>query len=72
MAKRKRYVSNNVLCPYYKSEDTQLIYCTGVKEDTALHLGFSYPADKVRHMERYCEDHYGDCDIARMLEEAGR
>lgn len=68
MSKNKRYISNSVICPYCKSEEKQVIYCKGIEEDTALHIAFAYPADKVAYKEKYCEDCYQDCRIAKMLE----
>lgn len=61
---------NAVKCPYYKGEEKQLIYCKGVQLDTALRMGFSFPVDKMEYKEKYCEDCYKECRIAKMLEEA--
>ena len=61
-------MSLKAVCPYYKSEEKQLIYCKGLQADTALHIAFAYPADKVAYKERHCEDNYKDCGIAKMLE----
>ena len=69
-AKNKKYLSLKAICPYYKSEEKQLIYCEGVQRDTALHISFSYPADKVKYREKYCENCYKECRIAKMLGEA--
>ena len=49
-----------------------MIYCKGVKDDTAIHMGFAYPADKVAHEEKFCETDFESCEIAQMLEKAGR
>lgn len=69
MPKNMRYLSLKATCPHYKSEEKQLIYCRGVQKDTALHVAFAYPADKVEYKEKYCEDCYQECRIAKMLEE---
>lgn len=71
MTKTRRYLSNSVNCPYCKSEEKQVIYCKGVQDDTAIHLAFAYPEDKVRYKAKYCEDDYRDCAIEIMLEDLG-
>lgn len=68
MTKTRRYLSNNIMCPYCKSEEKQIIYCQGVQVDSALHLAFAYPEDKVRYKEKYCEEFYKECPIEKMLE----
>lgn len=70
MTKTRRYLSNNIMCPYCKSEEKQIIYCMGIQKDTALHLAFAYPEDKVRYKEKYCEANYQACAIEKMLEDA--
>lgn len=69
MKSTKRFFSLKAVCPRYKSEDKQMIYCEGIQKDTATHMAFAYPADKVAYKEKYCEDHYQECRIAKMLEE---
>ena len=69
MAKNRSYTSVGVVCPYYKSEEKQLIYCRGPQVDTAIHVAFAYPADKVKYKEKFCERDYRFCGLARMLEE---
>ena len=65
----KHKVSDNVRCPFYKCEERQAIYCEGVEEGTALHLGFSIPARLNDYKTRFCENDYPKCRIARMLDE---
>ena len=69
MPNNRRYLSLKAVCPYYKSEEKQIIYCKGFKPDTALHIAFAYPADKVEFKEQYCESKYESCKIAKTLEE---
>ena len=70
MPNNRRYLSLKAVCPHYKSEEKQILYCRGIQDDTALHIAFAYPADKVAYKEKYCEDCYQECRIAKMLEEA--
>ena len=69
MKSTKRYSSLKVVCPYYKSEEKHIIYCCGVQKDTALHLAFAFPSDREQYKEKYCEERYRDCRIAKMLED---
>lgn len=66
----KRFFSLKAICPHYKSEDKQVLYCEGIQKDTAMHIAFAYPADKVAYKEKHCESNYQDCRIAQMLEDA--
>ena len=64
----KKYFSLKAICPHYKSEERQLIYCRGIQKDTAMHIAFAYPSDKVSYKEKHCEKCYQECRIAKMLE----
>ena len=68
MPNNRRYLSLKAVCPHYKSEEKQILYCRGLQQDTALHIAFAFPADKVAYKEKYCEDCYHECRIAKMLE----
>lgn len=65
----KKYFSLKAICPHYKSEERQIIYCSGIQKDTALHIAFAYPSDRVEYKEKYCESNYKNCRLAKMLEE---
>lgn len=71
MAKNGKNFSAAVTCPWYRGEDRQLIYCTGIQPDTALHLAFAYPADKSEFKDTFCGADHDGCPIAAMLA-AGR
>ena len=63
----KHAFGKNVLCPYYKYEGPQMIYCEGVVPDSALHLAFSDKSNMRAYRETYCEGCYNKCLIAKML-----
>ena len=64
----KRMTAANVVCPYYKCEERQKIFCEGVERNTAIHLAFATPPQLKEYKSRFCEGEYGGCRIADMLE----
>lgn len=63
----KRYVSKEVDCPFYHSEDSQKIYCEGIKDGTSLHLAFGDSNERKAYRNQYCCNEFGECRIADML-----
>lgn len=63
----KHRMSNNVICPYYRCEERQVIYCEGVEPNTAIHLAFAIPPQLKDYKKAYCEKAYNYCLIADML-----
>lgn len=63
----KRKVTKSVLCPYYQSDEKQIIYCEGVEPDTRIHLAFSSSPQLKCYRKRFCEGSYNRCRIADML-----
>ena len=55
-----------VKCPYYKFEDKQMIYCEGVQEGTAIHLGFDTAPNLRDYKNKFCKRCYNQCLIAQM------
>ena len=66
-ATMKRNVTKSVLCPFYQSDERQIIYCEGVEPDTRIHLAFSSSPQLVCYRKRFCEREYRRCRIADML-----
>ena len=64
----KRMTAANVVCPYYKFEERQKIFCEGVEQNTAIHLAFASPPQLKDYKSRFCECGYTGCRIADMLE----
>lgn len=65
----KRYVSKYAICPFYHNEDTLVIYCEGVTDDTVIHLAFSKKEDKQEYKKVLCcTPQYGKCLLAKMLD----
>ena len=63
----KHKVSSNIMCPFYKCEERQVLYCEGLYSGTSIHLGFSYPAALSEYRDTYCRENYNECRIAKML-----
>lgn len=67
MAKGKHYPSMKAMCPFYKHENRQVIYCEGVKEGTVLHLAFANPSECLLYKKQYCQSNYTQCQISGLL-----
>ena len=63
----KHYTSRKAICPFYKHESRQVIYCEGVKEGTVLHLAFANPSDSLSHKKEYCRCNHTQCPISELL-----
>lgn len=63
----KHGFTTDVVCPYYKYEAPQMIYCEGVDDDTALHLAFATKQGKKKYVAEKCGDCWKACMIAKML-----
>lgn len=64
----KRYISKEVRCPFYHSEDSQMVCCEGVQDRTAIHLAFADKKDLLEYKRRMCNTEYESCMIFSMLE----
>ena len=63
----KHYMSRKALCPFYKHESRQVIYCEGVSNGNVIHLAFANPSECLSHKQRYCRCSHSDCSISKML-----
>ena len=63
----KHGYTKDVVCPYYKCEAPQLVYCEGVEDHTSLHLAFDTKSGKKTYMEVKCCRNWRQCMIAQML-----
>lgn len=63
----RHYISYEAICPFYKSEDKNIIYCEGVKEYSSIHNAF--PGSAAEYKRLYCSDSAGwkRCIIAQAL-----
>ena len=65
----KHMVNKNALCPFYRHEDSQVIYCDGIVPDSVIHLAFANKTNAKEYKARYCRDCYRKCPISKLLEE---
>lgn len=63
----KHNFTKDVVCPYYKYEAPQMIYCEGVDDNTALHLAFASKEGMKKYMKAMCRDCWKECMVAQML-----
>lgn len=68
------YDDADVKCPFYLSSRIgggwhNEISCEGIVEDSVILLRFKTPAKMRMHCEIFCNEHYKNCEIFRMLEE---
>lgn len=63
----RHYTSYRAICPFYREEDKNIIYCEGVERGSSIHNAFPGSADKYK--EHYCSDSQGwkACIIAKAL-----
>ena len=65
----KHMISFRATCPFYRHEDSQVIYCDGVQDGSVIHLAFASKTDAINYKERYCRSSYDHCRIYSMLDE---
>lgn len=53
-----------VICPFYKCQSKQVIYCEGPDESSAIHVAFATQQSLKSYAERYCRKYWGGCLIA--------
>ena len=63
----KRYTSIKAICPFYKHESRQVIYCEGIKEGTVTHIAFANASECLSHKKQFCRCNYTQCPINLML-----
>lgn len=63
----KHMVHKRAVCPYYRHESPQMIYCDGVMDETVTHLAFANRSVAVAYKKSYCRDRYEQCRIYQML-----
>lgn len=63
----KRRQDTLVRCPYYKGEESQVLFCEGVQRGTAIHLAFDENENLKGYKNSFCKRCYNRCLIAEML-----
>lgn len=65
----RRRISTRAVCPFYKRETSQVIYCAGVQPGSAIHLAFASKADCLAYKNTFCKASSSRCRLCRMLDE---
>lgn len=64
----KHMISPKAICPFYKHEDSQMIYCDGIQDGSVVHLAFANRTDSLNYKNERCRKDYKKCEIYKMLE----
>lgn len=62
------YSCASALCPYYKQESQQHIYCSGFPGVASCHVTFATRKEHKEYRERYCYRHCTSCPMFKMLD----
>lgn len=65
----KHMICSKAICPHYKHEDSQVIYCDGLTEESVVHLAFASKTEALDYKKQFCRDDYSSCGICQMLED---
>lgn len=65
----KHYISAKAICPYYKHEDPQVIYCLGFDDESTLHIAFSNAKDAKEYKCTHCYRTPRKCPLYDVLSE---
>lgn len=63
----RRHISNEALCPFYRSEDDFRVLCEGVVDASSIHVVFQSSKKKHEYSKRYCCGNYKSCKVSHML-----
>lgn len=57
-----------VQCPYYKTNNSQVIYCEGLEDGMAIHMAFATHQQLIDYKGRFCRRVcWGRCPLAKIL-----
>ena len=63
----KRHISNEALCPFYRSEDGYRVVCEGVVNSSSIHVVFQSSTKKHEYCRKYCCKDYKACKVSHVL-----
>lgn len=67
--RKDTYTRKSVECPFYKKENTQVVYCAGIEENSSIHVAFGNATDCKIYKDTVCGGAYKKCRVFCMLEE---
>lgn len=63
----KRHISNEALCPFYRSEDSHRVVCEGLVNASSIHVVFQSSTKKQEFCRKNCCGNYKACKVSHML-----
>jgi len=63
----KLYQSPRAVCPFYKGEESQTVYCEGVLGASSLRLSFADAKSAQRYKCRNCCDDFENCAVYSVI-----
>lgn len=68
---RHKSYKKAMVCPFYKKDTPNCIFCTSFLEQSSLVLTFGDRGDKKEYQRRYCAGAWEKCRRAKTLSEDG-
>ena len=63
-----KYEDHLVQCPYYKTNNSQVLYCEGLEDGMAIHMAFASHGQLIDYKSRYCRRScWSQCPLAATL-----
>ena len=68
---RVRYagVKKYAQCPFFISSGKETVLCEGITDDCSVTLRFTSPDKRTIYRRRYCNAHYEECSLYKLLED---
>lgn len=66
----RRKMRASTICPFYRGDEGQYIFCEGIAPKTTLRLGLGNGAKEYR--EAFCRSDWHTCRVSRMLEQKAK
>lgn len=63
-----KFEDHLVQCPYYKTNNSQVLYCEGLEDGMAIHMAFASHGQLIDYKSRYCRRScWSQCFLATVL-----
>lgn len=59
-----------IKCPFYRQYTMDTVRCEGIMDGTTVGISFADRKDCYRHMLVFCQEHFKNCEIYRMVMDA--
>lgn len=65
--KKSAYDAIEIMCPFFRSHERQVISCEGITEDSVVRLVFKTREARDRQERIFCGGAYEKCEIYRAI-----